>query len=40
MWESQEAIDNHNASEHFKRIVPIMNDLREGAPEVTRYIEI
>lgn len=28
-WESQEALNNHMASEHFKRIVPLLSELRE-----------
>jgi quinol monooxygenase YgiN len=33
-WESQEALDKHMASEHFKRLVPQLNELRERPSEV------
>ncbi|HOS68712.1 MAG TPA: putative quinol monooxygenase [Bacillota bacterium] len=33
-WESEEALNKHMASEHFKRIVPQLNELREKASEV------
>jgi len=33
-WESQEALDRHMASEHFKRLIPQMNELRERPSEV------
>lgn len=33
-WESEEALNKHIASEHFKRIVPKMNALREKASEM------
>ncbi len=33
-WESEEALSRHMASEHFKRIVPQLNELREKASEV------
>jgi len=33
-WESEEALSRHMASEHFTRIVPQMNELREKASEV------
>lgn len=33
-WESDEALNKHMASEHFKRIVPQLNELREKASEV------
>ncbi len=33
-WESEEALNKHMASEHFKRIVPQMNALREKASEM------
>jgi quinol monooxygenase YgiN len=33
-WESQEALNRHMASEHFRRIVPKLNELRQKASEV------
>jgi quinol monooxygenase YgiN len=33
-WEDQAALDRHMASEHFKRLVPQMNELREKPSEV------
>lgn len=33
-WESEDALNTHMASEHFKRIVPLMNALREKPSEV------
>ena len=33
-WESEEALSRHMASEHFRRIVPQLNELREKASEV------
>jgi quinol monooxygenase YgiN len=33
-WEDEEALNRHMASEHFKRIVPQLNELREKASEV------
>lgn len=33
-WESQEALDRHMASEHFKRLVPQLNELRERPSEL------
>ena len=33
-WASEEALNKHMASEHFKRIVPQLNMLREKASEV------
>ena len=36
-WENLEAIERHNASEHFNRIVPQMSELREGPSEVNLY---
>lgn len=33
-WESEEALNKHMASEHFKRIVPEMNAMREKASEM------
>jgi quinol monooxygenase YgiN len=39
-WKDQEAINLHNNSEHFKRIVPLLGDLRIGNGEVNLYKEI
>ena len=33
-WESEEALSKHMASEHFKRIVPQLNEMREKASEI------
>lgn len=33
-WEDEEALSKHMASEHFKRIVPQLNVLREKASDV------
>ena len=33
-WESEEALNKHIASEHFKRIIPQLNELREKASEM------
>ena len=30
-WRDQEAIDKHNATEHFQRLVPMMRDMREDS---------
>lgn len=39
-WKDEEAINLHNNSEHFKRIVPLLADLRIGNGEVNLYKEI
>lgn len=36
-WTDQEAIDIHNSSPHFKRIVPTLAPLCEAATEVALY---
>ncbi|MGE5630585.1 MAG: putative quinol monooxygenase [Caulobacteraceae bacterium] len=33
-WENEEALGRHMASEHFKRLVPQMNEFRERASEI------
>lgn len=33
-WESEEALSRHMSSEHFKRLIPQMNELREKPSEV------
>lgn len=39
-WEDMEAVERHNASEHFNKIVPKMKELREPSSEVTLYKKI
>ena len=39
-WQDQEAIDLHNNSEHFKRIVPLLGDLKVSKGEVNLYKEV
>lgn len=34
-WVNEEALEKHKSSEHFKIIVPQLNELREKASEVT-----
>lgn len=34
-WESEEVLNLHMASEHFKRIIPQLNELREKPSEVS-----
>jgi quinol monooxygenase YgiN len=34
-WESEAALNDHMASEHFTRLIPQINKLREKASEVT-----
>lgn len=33
-WESEEALNRHIVSEHFKRIIPLLNVLREKPSEM------
>jgi pentatricopeptide repeat protein len=33
-WENEEALNKHMVSEHFKRIIPQLNEQREKASEV------
>lgn len=33
-WESEEALSKHMASEHFTRIVPQLNEMKEKASEI------
>ncbi|MGE5677362.1 MAG: putative quinol monooxygenase [Pseudomonadota bacterium] len=35
-WESEEALNKHIESEHFKRIIPQLSELREGTSVVNR----
>ena len=39
-WESQEILDIHSDSEHFKRLVPSMVYLCDKAPIIRTYTEI
>lgn len=40
VWKDQEALDLHNAAEHFQRIVPIMRKMREdGSAEFFTEVE-
>ncbi|RII36416.1 antibiotic biosynthesis monooxygenase [Clostridium chromiireducens] len=39
-WQDQKAIELHNSSEHFKRIVPLLGEYRIGNGEVNLYKEI
>ncbi|MBR1457584.1 MAG: antibiotic biosynthesis monooxygenase [Oscillospiraceae bacterium] len=39
-WKDQAAIDAHNASEHFQRIVPQLAALREETQTVEFYTEV
>ena len=39
-WESEEALSKHMASEHFKRIVPQLNELREKTSEINKYKKV
>lgn len=34
-WESEKALEEHMASEHFKRLIPQVNELREKPAEVS-----
>lgn len=35
-----DAISFHNSTEHFKRIVPMLAEFREGSSEVSLYKEV
>ncbi|AKN30381.1 antibiotic biosynthesis monooxygenase [Clostridium carboxidivorans P7] len=39
-WRDEEAIKNHNNTEHFKRIVPQFGDLRVGKSDLNKYTEV
>lgn len=39
-WEDQNAIDLHNNSEHFKRIVPMLAEFLIGKSDLNIYKEI
>ena len=36
-WKSNEAIEKHNASEHFTRIVPLLVEMCEDAPVIQTF---
>lgn len=40
IWKDQAAIDSHNASEHFTRILPALGAMGEGDPEIELFTEI
>ena len=40
IWKDQAAIDAHNASEHFTRLVPRLGSLVEQADPVELYMEL
>ncbi len=40
VWRDQAAIDSHNASEHFTRLVPQLGSLVEEACPVELYTEV
>ena len=40
LWKDQAAIDSHNASEHFRRILPLLGAMCAKAPEVDLFDEI
>lgn len=33
-WESEEALNRHMVSEHFKRLIPQINEMREKPSEI------
>lgn len=39
-WKDQAAIDTHNATEHFTRILPILGGMCAKAPEIELFEEI
>lgn len=40
IWKDQEAIDLHNATEHFQRIVPQLAELFDGPETVDLFTEV
>ena len=36
-WKSNEAIEKHNASGHFTRIVPLLVEMCEDAPVIQTF---
>ncbi len=39
IWKDQAAIDSHNATEHFTRIIPQFADMFDGPETVDLYVE-
>ncbi|CAB1262834.1 putative quinol monooxygenase [Clostridium sp. MT-14] len=39
-WKNARAIQEHNNSEHFKRIVPLLAELRVSKSEINTYREL
>ena len=39
-WKDMDDISFHNSTEHFKRIVPMLAEFREGSSEVSLYKEV
>ena len=39
-WKSNEAIEKHNSSEHFTRIVPLLVEMCEDAPVIQTFNRI
>lgn len=39
-WKDMDAVNFHNSTEHFKRIVPMLAEFREGNSEVSLYKEV
>ena len=39
-WKDQDAIDTHNATEHFTRILPKLAGMCGSAPEIALFDEI
>ena len=39
-WKSNEAIEKHNSSEHFTRIVPLLVEMCENAPVIQTFNRI
>lgn len=40
IWKDEEAIETHNASEHFTRILPQLGDMSEEPAKIELYREI
>ena len=36
-WEDEKSIENHNKSDHFNRIRPLLSKFREGSPQVELF---
>lgn len=39
-WKDQKAIETHNKSEHFTRIIPLLGEFRVGERELNLYKEV